>query len=164
MTQRRQLLATLGLIAGLGREGVRKLVPRRLVVGRRVVVPGVPRDLGGDLEDHELVGPGGEPAQALEAVDPGQDLHHRVVGALLRDVVELRARSLELPTAAVQLVHRRAPQDIVELGRRLLVTRMVGMQLLDPSPRRVVARQRPPDRGARRAFDAHDLIVIAPIA
>jgi hypothetical protein len=43
-----------------------------------------------------------------------------------------------LPAAAVQLVHRGAPQDVVELGGGLLATQVVGAQLLDPSSRCVV--------------------------
>jgi hypothetical protein len=48
-------------------------------------------------------------------------------------------------------VHRGAVQDVVESGGRVLVTRVVGMQLLDPSPRRVV------QRGRRGAFNSHHL-------
>jgi hypothetical protein len=123
----------------------------------------MPSDLARDLEDHELVGPGREPAEPLEGVDAGQDLHHRVVGALLRDVVELRARErFQLPSAAVQLVRRGALQDVVELGGGVLVTRVVGIQLLDPSARRAVAADRSLCRRVRRgAVDTHDLIVVA---
>jgi hypothetical protein len=160
--QRRELLAALGLIAGPGRQRVGKLVPRQLLGARRVVLPGVARDLGGDLEDHELVGPGGEPAEPLEVVEPGQDLHHRVVGALLRDVVELRARERpQLATATVQLVDRRALQHVVELGGGALVARVVGAQLLDPAPRCAVSRRRALDRRVGRGgFDAHAPIVV----
>ena len=91
---------------------------------------------------------------------PGEDVHQRVVGALLGDVVELGAgRRPELAPAAVQLVKRRASQDVVELGHRLLVTRVVGVQLLDPAPRRGVARRRSPVGRIRRRFEAHDRIV-----
>ena len=126
------------------------------------MAPRVSRDLVGDLEDHELVGPGGESAEPLEVVDPGQDLHHRVVGALLRDIVELRARERgEQPAAAVQLVKRGALQDIMEPRRGLLVARVVGMELLDPSPRRAVTRRSVPAGRVRRGTVAtHELIVV----
>jgi hypothetical protein len=156
--QHRELLAALGLIAGLGRQGVRKPVPCRLLGARRMVVPGVSRDLARDLEDHELVGPGGEPAEPFELVDAGKDLHHRVVGALLSDIVELWAgECCQLTSAAVQFVRRGAPQDVVELGGGVLVARVVGMQLLDPSARRAIAPDRSVGRRVRRgAVDTQD--------
>ena len=101
---------------------------------RRMVLPGVPRELARGLEDHELVGPGREAAAPPEVVELGEDVHRRVVGALLRDVVEL-VPARELPAAAVQLVQRRAPQDVVELRDGVLVARVGGTQLLDPAPR-----------------------------
>ncbi|MDA0159049.1 hypothetical protein OM076_02130 [Solirubrobacter ginsenosidimutans] len=112
------------------------------------------RDLAGDLEDHELVRPRGEAAEAAEVLELGQDVHQRVVGALLGDVVELRtAQRLQLAAPAMQLVQRGALQHPVELGDRLSVARMVGAQVLDPAPRDHVAHL------PRWLFDAHRLIV-----
>jgi hypothetical protein len=58
-------------------------------------------------------------------------------------------------------MERRALQDVVEPGGGLVVTRVVWMQLLDPSPRGAVARSLPLGRRGRRgAVDTHDLIVV----
>jgi hypothetical protein len=50
----------------------------------------VPGDRARDLEHDELAGPGGEAAKPAELVEPGEDIHQRVVGGLLREIVELR--------------------------------------------------------------------------
>jgi hypothetical protein len=50
----------------------------------------VPGDLARDLEHDELVGPGGEAAESRELLEPGEDVHQRVVGGLLGEVIELR--------------------------------------------------------------------------
>ena len=157
-----ELLAALGLLAGLGRHCVRKLPPNEVLGSWRVVAPSVPGNLARDLEDHELVGPGREAAEPTELADLGQDVHHRVVGALLCDVVEFRAgERFQLGATAVQLVQRRALQEVVELGDRLLVARVVRAQLLDPSPRRRIPRRGSLLGGRRRPFDAHGPIVVA---
>ena len=48
-------------------------------------------DLAGDLEHGELVRPRGEPAQSAEVIELAQDVHQRVVGRLVGDVLELGA-------------------------------------------------------------------------
>jgi hypothetical protein len=50
----------------------------------------VPGNLARDLEHDELVGPGGEAAETLELLEPGEDVQQRVVGGLLGEVIELR--------------------------------------------------------------------------
>jgi hypothetical protein len=126
-----------------------------------VALPRVPRELARDLEDHELVGPGGEAAEALEVVDPRQDVEDDIVGALLRDVVELRARQgWQLSATPLELMQGSASKDVVEPRDCLLVPRMVLMQLLDPPARSVVARQETSmSQVGPRGFDAHQLIV-----
>ena len=112
------------------------------------MLPGVARDLAGDLEDRELVGPGREAAEPPEVVELGQDVHHRVVRALLRDVVELRARErVSRPRRRCSSCSAARLQDVVELGDRLLVARVAGTQLLDPAPR---CRVHPPIVGSSR--------------
>ena len=153
--QRGQLLAALGLLARLGRERSGSCSHDEILGARRVPLPRVPRDLAGDLEDHELVGPGREAAEALEVVELGQDAHHRVVGALLRDVVELGAgERAELPAAAVQLVRAARCSTPWSLAIAVLLARVAGVQLLDPSPRRRITWR------TAGAFDAHQLIVV----
>jgi hypothetical protein len=113
-----------------------------MLTAGRVALPPVPPKLARYLEDRKLVGPRRESAEALEVVDPRQDLHERVIGALLGDVVELRARETWQPRAAtVDLVQCGAPRGAVELRDRLLAAGMVGMQLRDPSARGRVGRR-----------------------
>ena len=66
-------------------------IPYRIVVGRRDCPspPGVPAQLYGDLEDDELVGPGGEAAGTAKVVELARHCHQGVAGSLLADVVEL---------------------------------------------------------------------------
>jgi hypothetical protein len=80
------------------------------------------------------------------------------VGALLRYVVELGTGERSQPAAAaMQLMERGALQDVVELGDRLLVARVIGLQLLDPSPRGRVAQAGSLDaRARRRPSPAHE--------
>jgi hypothetical protein len=86
------------------------------------------RELARHLEDRELVRPRCEAAEAVEVVDPGQDVHGRVVGALLRDVVELWAdQGRKLRPTTMEFVQRGASKDVVETGDRLLVAGMFRM-------------------------------------
>jgi uncharacterized protein (DUF427 family) len=60
-------------------------------------------------------------------------------------------------------VDRGALQYVVELGGRLLVARVIGMQLLDPSARGRVAHPGSPPGRVRREAITHEPIVVASV-
>ena len=74
--------------------------------------------------DRELVGPGREAAAALEAIEPRHDRQQRIVGGLLRDVLQVGiAREAERGRAAPNLESARPQQQAVQLRDRAVVGR-----------------------------------------
>jgi hypothetical protein len=99
-----------------------------------VAVPGVARHLAGDLEDDELVRPGGEAAEPAEVVEAPEDVHERIVGRLLGEILELGAGDRpQLGAAARELVEGHANQHLVEPSHSLIVTGVALPQLSHPS-------------------------------
>ncbi len=121
----------------------------------------MPRKLARHLEDRELVRPRSEPAEALEVIELREDVHERVIGALLRHVVELGTGQWWTQRAPpTELVVRRPAKDVVERCDRLIVAGIAGMQLLDPPARaQVPGRRSSAGRLGHRALDSHEQIV-----
>lgn len=120
-----ELLAALKALRGICRRRVGKSLPDKFIGARRLSLPGVPAHQAGDLEDDELVGARGEAAEPGELLELGQDLHHRIVGRVLSEIVELRAADrpqLRAPTR--QLVVCAAQKDRMQFGNRVIAPRM----------------------------------------
>jgi hypothetical protein len=84
-----ELLSPLEPVTGAERKHVRHPLEHGFLTARGLSTPGVARHLAGDLEHHELVGPGSEPAEPAELVELRQDVHERVVRSLVGEIVEL---------------------------------------------------------------------------
>src|SRR5262249_42741717 len=92
--------------------------------------PEMTAELGGDLEDDELVGPGGEAALAAEAGQLAPDGDQGGGGRLVGEVVERGAVDARARAAAAQLAAGRTEQQPVQA----LVRRLAGrpLQLAQP--------------------------------
>jgi hypothetical protein len=84
-----ELLSPLEPVTGAERKHVRHPLEHGFLTARGLSTPGVARHLAGDLEHHELVSPGSEPAEPAELVELRQDVHERVVRSLVGEIVEL---------------------------------------------------------------------------
>ncbi len=82
-------LPPLGLPGGVQPEAVCQPIPVLGAQGHRGMAPEVAPDLGRHLEDHELVGPGREPALAPELADFVSYGHQGVGRGLVGQVIEL---------------------------------------------------------------------------
>src|SRR4051812_19101217 len=76
--QGREPLLLLEPLGGSQRHDIGQPLEARLLTAGRLRAPRVAGELARDLEDGELVGPGREPAQAPEPVEPRQDVDQRV--------------------------------------------------------------------------------------
>ena len=154
--QRIELLAPLDPLAGLRAQRVGQLLERKLLSGLEAAGARRGARPCRDLEHHELVRPGREPAEPAKVVKPRQDVHQRVVGSLLGEIIELRAADrTQLTAPPRQLVERRPPQQIVESVHRALPARVSGTQLRDPPLGLAIPRRVDDLAAGRSSLNAH---------
>src|SRR6185312_10463235 len=97
------------------------------------IAPHAPADLGRRLALGEATSPGREEAVAAELMELGQDRHHRVVGRLEREVVEVAPRGVRQGRGPPpDLEASLAKEQCVEARDRLVPAQPLGVERLEP--------------------------------
>ena len=134
LLDRGQQLRLLRRLVGL-EAGARDEVPPVLLHRHLALLPGAPAQLHGCLVERELVGPGREPAEPAEVVEPPEHAHQRVVCGLEGDVVELAAAEVwQRRLAATDLESRTPQQERVEPLDRFVPSRALAAEAREPFP------------------------------
>src|SRR4051794_37375359 len=118
-----------------GNEGLPCAVGERKLAS----LPSPPPQRYGRRKDGELVDPGREAAVAPKFVEPPKQRHHRVIGALHRQIVEVVAAEMREPgPLALQLDPRSADEQLVQPSNRELTFLSARRERFDPLARLVV--------------------------
>src|SRR6185503_9704935 len=100
--------------------GAREDAPRLVLDGDLAALPGSASDLHRCLVEGELVGPGGEATPAAVVVEPLQHGEERIVGRLLRDLVQITAEVRMRGTPPPRLETRCPQEQCVETLDRVV--------------------------------------------
>jgi hypothetical protein len=135
LADRAQQLAGLGILVGC-RAAIGDQPPALGLERDLAALPGAPANLDRRFEQGELVGPRGEAAVAAEVVELGDDGEQGVVGALLREVVEVSTPQVrEGGAAASHLEPRGTDQQLAQLTHRLVTLPALAAQPAQPGAR-----------------------------
>src|SRR6185503_19097951 len=118
--------------------GAREDAPRLVLDGDLAALPGSASDLHRCLVEGELVGPGGEAAPAPIVVETLQHGEQRIVGRLLRDLVQITAEVRMRGTPSPRLETRCPQEQCVETLDGVVVDDPAGAQVAKPRARFVV--------------------------